>query len=182
MSRSISIAAFLLWSVAAAALAAPPAAPPVLEKRKVLKDAVELMVPKDFVAMSADEIRLTYAADKRPNIAFRNADATVTIAVTHAVTRVAVQQLQTVRNNAIAGLRAAHPQAVWLKAGNQAVAGLPGFVIDLKTGPGKRESRLMLVGTSLYGRLFTLTLTAPVADEARWAPVLEQIASSVKFA
>jgi len=172
--------AVLLTSFAVPALAAPPpSAPPVLEKRLVLKDTVELLVPKDFVAMNDDEIRLTYSAAQRPSVAFRNADASVTIAVTHSLSRVTQAQLTSVRNNAVAQLRTAHPQAVWLKAGNQSVAGQPGFGLDLKTGPDKRASRLMLLSTSLNGRLFTVTLTAPVAQEARWGPALEQIAKSV---
>jgi hypothetical protein len=39
---------------------------------------------------------------------------------------------------------------------------------------------MMIVGTSLAGRLATVVLTAPLKDESKWAPTFEQIVKSIK--
>jgi len=170
-------------SAASAQTKAPPAAaaPAELVAQQVLLQSIEIKVPKDFVKMPPDIVKKTYAADRIPNVVFMSPDATVTIGITHSLSRVSAAEIPQSRASSVRGLKTTYPKAEWVKEASYPIGPGGGYLLDLKfnqeTSQGKR---MMVVGTSLGGRLATIVLTAPLKDEATWAPVFEQIVKSIK--
>jgi hypothetical protein len=178
--RPAIAAAFLL--VASAPKGVATAQEPVLEPRKALLDSIELLVPKDFVKMPPETVRKTYSADRIPNAVFMNADATVTIGITHTLSRMAPNQMATARTNAATQMKTAYPNAEVLRNEPNPIGNAGGYLLDLRINVGTAKAqRLMIVGTSLSGRLMNVVLTAPLKDEAKWAPIFDKIVDSIKI-
>jgi hypothetical protein len=160
---------------------APAAAPVALVPMKVLLESLELQVPKDFVKMPPETVKKTYAPDRMPTVALMSPDAAVTIGITHSLARVSAAEIPQSRSSSVTQLKTTYPKAEWVKETSHPIGKGGGYWLDLKinqeTSQGKR---MMIVGTSLAGRLATVVLTAPLKDEAKWAPVFEQIVKSIK--
>ena len=163
------------------ALAQTPAAT-VLEPRKVLLESLEIKVPKDFVKMPPETVKKTYAPDRIPNVIFMSPDAAVTIGITHSLTRVAPNQTAKARLDAASQMKTAYPNAEWLRNEPNPIGNAGGYLLDLKIDVGTpKAKRMMIVGTSLSGRLLNVVLTAPAKDEATWGPTFDQIVDSIKI-
>jgi hypothetical protein len=155
---------------------------PALEPRKVLLESLEIKVPKDFVKMPPETVKKTYAADRIPNVAFMNPDGTVTVGITHTLTRMAPNQMATARSNAATQMKTAYPKAEFLRNEPNPIGSAGGYLLDLRIDAGTpKAKRMMIVGTSLSGRLLHIVLTAPAKDEAAWAPTFDQIVDSIKI-
>ena len=170
-------------SATSAQTKAPAAAavPAELVAQQVLLQSLEIKVPKDFVKMPPDIVKKTYAPDRIPNVVFMSPDAAVTIGITHSLSRVSAAEIPQSRASSVRGLKTTYPKAEWVKEASYPIGNGGGYLLDLKfnqeTSQGKR---MMIVGTSLGGRLATVVLTAPLKNEATWAPVFEEIVKSIK--
>ena len=181
--RVAGVAVLFLAGVAAASAQtpAPAAAPAALAPKKVLLDSLELLVPTDFVKMPPETAKKTYAPDRMPNVALMSPDAAVTIGITHTLSRVSAAEVPQSRANAVREIKTTYPKAEWVKEASNPIGKGGGYWLDLKINQGTTQGkRMMIVGTSLSGRLATIVLTAPLKDEAKWAPVFEQIVKSIK--
>jgi hypothetical protein len=183
-SRSLLRPAFVAAILLVASL--PPgiasAQAPELVAQKVLLDSLELKLPKDFVKMPPETMKKNYAADRMPNVVFMNPDGTVTVGITHTLTRMAPNQMATARTNAASQMKTAYPNAEVLRNEPNPIGNAGGYLLDLKINMGTpKAQRMMIVGTSLSGRLLNVVLTAPVKDEAKWAPTFDQIVDSIKI-
>ena len=149
--------------------------------QQVLLGSLELLVPKDFVKMTPDIAKKTYAADRMPNVAFMSPDAAVTIGITHSLSRVSAAEIPQSRASSVTQLKTTYPKAEWVKEASNPIGKGGGYLLDIKVNQGTTQGkRMMIVGTSLAGRLATIVLSAPLKDEAKWAPVFEQIVKSIK--
>jgi hypothetical protein len=156
-------------------------APVALAPQKVLLESLELLVPTDFVKMPPETAKKTYAPDRMPNVALMSPDAAVTIGITHTLSRVSAAEIPQSRTNAVREIKTTYPKAEWVKEASNPIGKGGGYWLDLKINQGTAQGkRMMIVGTSLSGRLATIVLSAPLKDEAKWAPVFEQIVKSIK--
>jgi hypothetical protein len=164
------------------ASAQPPlAAPADLAPQQVLLGSLEILVPKDFVKMPPDTVKKTYAPDRMPNVVFMSPDAAVTIGITHSLARVSPAEIPQSRSSSVTQLKTTYPKAEWVKEASNPIGKGGGYWLDLKINQGTSQGkRMMIVGTSLAGRLATVVLTAPLKDESKWAPTFEQIVKSIK--
>jgi hypothetical protein len=159
----------------------PAAAPASLAPRKVLLDSLELLVPTDFVKMPPETVKKTYSADRMPTVALMSPDGAVTIGITHSLSRVSAAEIPQSRASSVTQLKTTYPNAEWVKEASNPIGKGGGYLLDLKVNQDTTKGkRMMIVGTSLSGRLATVVLTAPLKDEAKWAPVFEQIVKSIK--
>lgn len=160
---------------------AAASAPVALVPQKVLLESLELLVPKDFAKMPPETVKKTYAPDRMPTVALMSPDGAVTIGITHSLSRVSAAEIPQSRASSVTQLKTTYPKAEWVKEASHPIGKGGGYWLDIKinqdTSQGKR---MMIVGTSLSGRLATVVLTAPLKDEAKWAPVFEQIVKSIK--
>lgn len=185
--KARSFASFYSVAVASLLLGFAPmrdagAQAPALEPRKVLLESLEIHVPKDFVKMPPETVKKTYAADRMPNVIFMSPDAVVTIGITHTLSRMAPNQMATARSNAAIQMKTAYPNAEWLRNEPNPIGNAGGYLLDLKINAGTPQAkRMMIVGTSLSGRLLNIVLTAPVKDEAAWGPTFDRIVDSIKI-
>ncbi|HEX2464339.1 MAG TPA: hypothetical protein VHR17_06905 [Thermoanaerobaculia bacterium] len=177
------VAVLVLAGISAASgqTPAPAAAPAPLAPQQVLLGSLELLVPKDFVKMPPDVAKKTYAADRMPNVAFMSPDAAVTIGISHSLSRVSAAEIPQSRASSVTQLKTTYPKAEWVKEASNPIGRGGGYLLDIKINQGTTQGkRMMIVGTSLAGRLATIVLSAPLKDEAKWAPVFEQIVKSIK--
>jgi hypothetical protein len=177
------VAVLVLAGISAASgqTPAPAAAPAPLAPQQVLLGSLELLVPKDFVKMPPDVAKKTYAADRMPNVAFMSPDAAVTIGISHSLSRVSAAEIPQSRASSVTQLKTTYPKAEWVKEASNPIGRGGGYLLDIKINQGTTQGkRMMIVGTSLAGRLATIVLSAPLKDEAIWAPVFEQIVKSIK--
>jgi hypothetical protein len=189
LQGAAGLAVLLLTSAVPAVLAqAQPAAggaaapgPAPLVPQKVLLESLEIQVPKDFVKMPPDVVKKTYAPERTPNVVFMSPDAAVTVGVTHSLTRVSAADMANARASAVREMKTAYPKAEWVKETSNPIGRGGGYLLDLKINQGSPQAkRLMIVGTSLSGRLATIVFSAPLKDEAKWAPTMEQMVKGIK--
>jgi len=150
--------------------------------KRVLDNKLQLQVPQSFMLMGEDK-RMKFPKDRRPTLAFIDSAGAVSIAVTLSETKVFDSQVEDAHKNMIGNLRTAFPQAQWKRNDRIGVGDHPAFLLDLRapTTPSSPEARYVIMGASLGGKLLTITMKCPPAEEEDWLPVWDTVVKSVVF-
>lgn len=150
--------------------------------KRVLENKLQLQVPQSFSLMS-EEKRLKFPKDRRPTLAFTDDAGQVSILITHSESKVFDSQVEDAHKNMIANLRTAFPLAQWQRNDRTAVGEHPAFILSLRAPatPSGPEARYVILGSSLGGRLLTITMKCPPGEENDWLPVWETVIKSVVF-
>lgn len=150
--------------------------------KRVLDNKLQLQVPQSFSLMS-EEKRAKFPKDRRPTLAFTDDAGQVSILITLAEGKVFDSQIEESHKNMIGNLRTAFPQAQWQRNDRTAVGDHPAFILSLRAPatPSGPEARYVILGASLSGRLLTITMKCPPAEENDWLPVWDTVIKSVAF-
>lgn len=150
--------------------------------KRVLDNKLQLQVPQSFQLMSEDK-RMRFPKERRPTLAYTDSAGAVSIAITLSETKVFDSQVEEAHKNMIANLRTAFPLAQWQRNDRIGVSDHPAFLLDLRapTTPSAPEARYVIVGASLGGKLLTITMKCPPAEEQDWLPVWDTVVKSMTF-
>jgi hypothetical protein len=150
--------------------------------KRVLDNKLQLQVPLSFSLMSEDK-RMRFPKERRPTLAYTDSAGAVSIAITLSDNKVFDSQVEDAHKNMIANLRTTFPLAQWKRNDRTAVSDHPAFLLDLMapTTPSAPEARYVILGASLSGKLLTITMKCPPAEEQDWLPVWESVVKSVTF-
>jgi hypothetical protein len=151
-----------------------------LKPTTILSGKVNLLMPADFQPMSREALLRKYTRAYPPEIVYANANATVSVAISHTPVPLRPDQI----GEALKGLkgefeRVAQPTD-WYRSEVAIVNGRSCFIMDVRTPSADGKVRNLMVGTSLEGRMFVVSFNTAESLEGEWMPIANRIIQSVK--
>ena len=151
-----------------------------LKTQLALSGKLQVLVPKDFVKMSSEEIRKRYLLEgKRPTEVFTNTKGDVNFAFKHTLTPVTLEQLPQVQPALVSQIAAV--KAEFINNKFEEVNGHP-FVILEFISPLQDGSRVynLMYATSLDDKLLLATFNCPYDQLTDWQDIAHQMMNSIE--
>src|SRR6202008_896040 len=86
-----------------------------LEKRSLLDDKIEILVPKAWKQMSEEHIKIKYPGARPPKYVLSDVTGGISLAFNHTDTRATQEQIEAYKNVLKSSLTNAFPEAEWIK-------------------------------------------------------------------
>lgn len=152
---------------------------PELEKRRIYRNRVEILVPKGFKDMPADMVSRKYPSANRPNVIFTDADGTVNVAFNHTTNRATQAQIETLKESLMASFKRAYPSAKWKGSGVTVINGRKVGYCELITPAADQNVYNLLFFSDLDGRLLLCTFNCVEKKLSEWQEPAQQIMRSL---
>lgn len=150
-----------------------------LEKKIVLDDKVEILLPKDFGIMPEDMLKLKYPLTKRPTLVYSDEDGKINVAFNHTASKATQQQMATYKDYFISAFKIAHPNADWLSNGVKKINGRDMGYLELITQAIDTKIYNLIFFTDLDGRLLLTTFNCTIGEKEKWFSAAHQIMNSL---
>lgn len=152
-----------------------------LEKRSLLQDNIEVLVPTHFVPMSAEMLALKYpTGPNTPSVVLTDEDGTVNIAISHISNQATPDIIEAYQKSIKTSFRTSHPKAIWKGEGVKLLNGRKiGYLKVITQGRDQPVYNYLLL-TDLKGRLLIFTFNCTEKLLPEWEPTAEKIISSFR--
>lgn len=150
-----------------------------LEKKAILNDRVEVLVPADFEVMSEELMRVKYPSERRPTLVYSDKAASVNVAFNHTTNRATQAQLEAYKNNFVATFKNMYPTAEWLGSGVKEINGRKVGYLELVTPAVDQKVYNLMFFTDLDGRLLLATFNCVDRKRKDWLEPAQQIMHSL---
>jgi hypothetical protein len=151
-----------------------------LEKRTLVDNRVEILVPKDFKEMSQDLINIKYPGKNRPKLILTDDGGTTNLAFSLLENPADSTLIEVYKDAIKTSYKNKFPTATWIAEGVTRVNGKKvGF---LKLIADAQDQRIFnyLFFTDSEGKLLLGTFNCVEKNMKTWQPMAEQIISSLK--
>ena len=151
-----------------------------LEKRSILLDKVDILVPKDFNVMSEEKVKLKYPIGKGPTLVFTNEEATINVAFSTtpdlASEYLIPEYLETFKNT----YENIFPSAIWYSSGVEKINGKNIGKLEFLS-PAAIDTKVynLIFFTDLDGALLIVTVNAKEKQMNDWKPIAHEIMNSI---
>ncbi len=108
-------------------------APIELEKKSILDNKVELLMPKGWKPMSQDLIKIKYPGVRPPKLVYSDVSGSISIAFNHTDSKASPELLEKYKEYLKKSLTTAYPDAVWEEDGIKEINGKKSGVFRLTT-------------------------------------------------
>lgn len=151
-----------------------------LEKRILVDNRIEILVPKDFKEMSKELISIKYPGNNRPKLILTDEAGTTNIAFNLLENRADSTLIETYKDLFTAAYKNKFPSATWISDGVTRINGRKVGFIQLITDGLDQEIFNYLFFTDSNGKLLLGTFNCLEKDMETWQPLSERIVSSLK--
>jgi hypothetical protein len=151
-----------------------------LEKRILIDDRIEILVPRDFKEMSKELISIKYPGNNRPKLILRDAAGTTNIAFNLLENRAESTMIETYQDLFTAAYKNKFSSATWISEDVTRINGRKVGFIKLITDGLDQEIFNYLFFTDSNGKLLPGTFNCLEKDMETWQPLSEQIVNSLK--
>ena len=152
-----------------------------LEKKTILGDRVEALIPADFEVMSEELMRVKYPSERRPTLVYTDKSAGVNVAFNHTSSRATQAQLEAYKNNFVATFKNMYPSAEWLGSGVKEINGRKVGYLELVTPAADQKVYNLMFFTDLDGRLLLATFNCIDRKRKDWHEPAQQIMHSLNI-
>jgi len=140
-----------------------------LEKRKILNDKVEILLPKEFDVMSEDMMKLKYPSERRSTLVYTNETGGINVAFNHTTSKATQQQIDAYKDSFIKMFKNLYPSAEWKETGAKEINGRKVGYMELITPAIDTEIYNLMFFTDLDGRLLLCTFNCVEKEQKNWA-------------
>jgi hypothetical protein len=155
--------------------------PVELEKKLVLDNKVEILMPKGWKPMSEELIKIKYPGARPPKLVYSDNTGAISIAFNHTDSKAGAETLEKYSDVLKKSLENAYPDAVWKESGIREINGKKiGFFKVITDTPADRIFNYMLF-TDLEGKLLICSFNCIERKLKEWRPVAEEMMGSIKF-
>lgn len=152
-----------------------------LEKKLVLKNRVEILLPKGFEIMSGEMLKLKYPSERRPTLVYTDKDGTINVAFNHTTNKATQSQIEAYKNNMVSTFKNLYPSAKWISNGVKVVNGRKVGYMELVTPAIDQKVYNLIFFTDLDGRLLLSTFNCVEKKQKDWQSTAHQIMQSTKI-
>jgi hypothetical protein len=155
--------------------------PVELEKKVVLDDKVEILMPKGWKPMSDELIRIKYPGARPPKLVYSDNTGAISLAFNHTESKATKEVLDKYAEVLKQSLEKAYPDAVWEESGMKEINGKKvGFFRVITETPNDRIYNYMLF-TDLDNKLLICSFNCVEKRLKEWRPVAQEIMESIRF-
>ena len=150
-----------------------------LEKRSILEDKVEILVPKEFRLMTAEEIKIKYPPTRPPKLVFTDTSLTTNLAFNLTDSRASREVIEQYKDALKQALSNAYSDAEWIDEGIKEINGKKaGYFKMISTAIDTKIYNHMFF-TDVDGKLLICSFNCTIKNMERWKPVAEEIMNSL---
>ena len=149
-----------------------------LEKRSILNNKIEILIPKEFKEMSREMLDLKYKGKNKPTLVFTDEDGTVNIAFSHFSEKADEKMMEGYKNAFKASFKNSFPNADWKGEGVRLINGRKIGYLRLVTDAIDQKVYNSLFFTHFQGRLLVATFNCTEKLYPKWEKISEEIIES----
>lgn len=152
-----------------------------LVTRSLLKDKVELKIPKDFKIMPEAMMKIKYPSERRPTLVYSNETGGINVALNLTQNQANQQMIPAFKDNFIQTFKNIYPSAQWKDSGVKTINGKKVGYIELVTPAIDTEIYNLIFFTDLDGKLLLGTFNCTKKSMSEWTPIAKEIMNSLKI-
>jgi hypothetical protein len=153
--------------------------PVELEKRRVLDEKIEILIPKEFKIMDSEMLDLKYKGQNKPTLVFTDEDGAVNIAFSHLPNTASDDIVEAYKNSIKNSFKKSFPNATWKGDGVKEINGRKVGYIKLVTDAIDQKVFNSLFITHCEGKLLIGTFNCTEKLLPKWEKVSEEIIESL---
>jgi len=152
-----------------------------LEKRSLLNDKIELLVPDNFKPMTSYAITQKYPnSGQPPNLALTDEKSDVDLIIVLTPQFIQPSQMGQFKDFMIRTLKRGHPDAKWLDNGVRTVNGKNVGYFKLVTNAADQKKFVYYFFTDMDGKVLMFTFNCTESLLPKWKNTAEAIVASLK--
>ncbi|MFM9907721.1 MAG: hypothetical protein ACKVOW_00160 [Chitinophagaceae bacterium] len=156
-------------------------APIELEKKSILDNKVELLMPKGWKPMSQDLIKIKYPGVRPPKLVYSDVSGSISIAFNHTDSKASPSMLEKYKEVLKTSLETAYPDAVWEEDGIKEINGKKAGVFRVITEARDDKIYNYMVFTDMDGKLLICSFNCLEKKLKAWKPLAEEIMNSISI-
>ena len=150
-----------------------------LEKKSVMDDKLEILVPKGFEIMSEEMMKVKYPSERRPTLIFTDEKGTTNLVFNHITSKASQEHLEIYKDTFISTFKNQFPSAEWKSTGIKEINGRKVGYVELVTPAVDTEIYNLMFFTDVDGRLLLCSFNCVKENQAEWIKPAHQIMNSL---
>jgi len=150
-----------------------------LEKRSLLDDKIEILVPKGWKPMSEDLIKIKYPGARPPKYVLSDVTGGISLAFNHTDTRATQEQIEAFKGVLKSTLTNAYPEAEWIEDSVKEINGKKVGFCKVITNALSRRIYNQMFFTDLDGKLLICSFNAVENKMKDWKSAADEIMNSL---
>ncbi len=151
-----------------------------LEKKRILNNRVEILLPRGFSIMSEEKAKMKYPSERRPTLIYTNQDDTVNVVFDHTSTKISVGQLYEYKKNLRKTLESIYPSADWFDDKVIKIGGRDVGTLQLLTPAIDIKIYNSMFFTELDGKLLLASVNCTEEKMKDWKSAAREIMNSLR--
>lgn len=152
---------------------------PELTHRSILHGQVDILIPKNFVVMTQEMVKIKYPSSRRPSLVYSNSNLSVNVAFNLTQHQVTQSLLDSYRRGMVATMKKAHPSAMWKGTGMTTIKGRKVGYCELITHAIDQKVYNLIFFTDVNNRLLMCTFNCVEKKLPVWETTAKQIMNSL---
>jgi hypothetical protein len=153
--------------------------PVELEKRTLLDNKIEILVPKDWKPMSEDLIKIKYPGAKPPTYVLSDVSGGISLAFNHTDSRATQGQVETYKGYLKKSLEDAFEDEEWIDDGIKEINGKKVGFLKLVTNTSSGKIYNQMFFTDLDGKLLIISFNVVENKMKDWKAAADEIMNSL---
>lgn len=171
----------LLKNILAAILIGTLLLPVELEKKWILDNKVEILIPKGWKPMNEELVKIKYPGTRPPKLVYSDVTGGISLAFNHTDSKASPENLEKYKEVLKTSLENAYPDAVWEEEGIKEINGKNVGFFRVITDANNDKIYNYMVFTDLEGRLLICSFNCIDKRIREWKPIAENIMNSLRF-
>lgn len=150
-----------------------------LEKRLLLDEKVEILLPTDFELMPENLLKIKYPSERRPTLVYSDETGGINLAFNHTASKLTQPEIEAARKEFVGMFKGIYPSAEWKDTGVKEINGRKVGFLELITPAIDTEIYNLMFFTDLEDRLLLCSFNCVVKKQKAWLEPAQQMMHSL---
>ena len=150
-----------------------------LERKSILSDKVEILIPKGFTEMSEEMAKIKYPSERRPPLIFTNEDASINVIFNNTTSASSNISIAEYKKELKSGMTNLYPSAKWYSDSVEKINGETVGILELLSPGLDPQIYTLMFFMHLEGELLICSVNTTEKQMADWQPIAKEIMSSI---
>jgi len=147
----------------------------------LLKNKIELKIPKGFEKMSKEQLRLKYPSSLRPGLVYTDTSGAINVAINLTENEASPKTIIAYKENFEQSFKQLFPSAKWKDTGMKIINGQNVGYLELITPAAESQIYNLMFFTDLEGKLLLCTFNCTENHVDVWGEVANEIMVSLQI-
>jgi len=150
-----------------------------MEKRNILNDKVDILIPKVFQIMSEASMKIKYPSERRPALVYTDESGGINLAFNHTQNKASQEQIEPLKVALVSTFKNLYSSAEWKDSGIKEINGRKVGYMELVTPAVDTKIYNLIFFTDMDGRLLLCTFNCVEKKQVEWTEAAHQIMNSL---